>query len=102
MKRQLAKNMPALSALAVLLVAAAAVSVYVLAHQRLRFPLVQQRPFELKAEFATAQAITPGQGQTVRVSGVRVGDISGVQLKAGAALVVMSIEHKYRHLIHTD
>ena len=37
----------------------------------------------------TAQAVTPGQGQTVRVAGVRVGDISKVELKDGHAVVTM-------------
>ena len=39
-----------------------------LANQRLRFPW-EGAPFRIKAEFATAQAVTPGQGQTVRVVG---------------------------------
>ena len=37
----------------------------------------------LKAEFPTAQAVIAGQGQTVRVSGVRIGDIGDVELKDG-------------------
>ena len=41
----------------------------------------------MNAEFSTAQAVTPGQGQTVRVSGVQVGDIGGVTLKNGIAIV---------------
>ena len=36
--------------------------------------------FELKGEFATAQAITPGQGQTVDIAGVEVGQITKVDL----------------------
>ena len=42
-------------------------------NQRLRIPLLEEKPFELKADMSTAQAVTPGQGQTVRVAGVRVG-----------------------------
>ena len=32
--------------------------------------------YTLKAEFSTAQAVTPGQGQTVDIAGVKVGEIS--------------------------
>ena len=51
----------------------------------MRFPFVQAKPYQLKAEFSTAQAVIAGQGQTVRVSGVRIGDIGGVELKDGRA-----------------
>ena len=71
-----------------LAVIALAVAGYILHNQRLRFPFVQAKPFQLKAEFSTAQAVTPGQGQTVRVSGVRIGDIGGVDLKDGHAIVI--------------
>ena len=33
--------------------------------------------FALKAEFTSAQAITPGQGQAVVVAGIQIGDITG-------------------------
>ena len=56
----------------------------------------------INAEFSTAQAVTPGQGQTVTVSGVQVGEIGGVSLKNGTAVVAMDIDHKYKNLIHTD
>ena len=46
----------------------------------------------LKAEFQTAQAVIAGQGQTVRVSGVRIGDIGAVELKDGRAIVRMDID----------
>ena len=64
-----------------LIAVAAGVTLYLLDQQRMRFPW-EASPLVLKAEFATAQAVTAGQGQTVRVSGVRVGDIGDVQLKA--------------------
>ena len=32
----------------------------------------------MHAELATAQAVVPGQGQTVRVAGVRVGEVGDV------------------------
>ena len=65
----------ALAAILALIAVAAGVGGYILANQRLRFPLVEEAPMRLKAELATAQAVTPGQGQTVRVSGVQIGEI---------------------------
>ena len=64
-------------------------------NQRLRIPLLEEKPFELKAEMTTAQAVTPGQGQTVRVAGVRVGDIASVDLENGHAVVTMAIDRKF-------
>ena len=64
-------------------------------NQRLRIPLLEEKPFELKAELSTAQAVTPGQGQTVRVAGVRVGDISTVDYEDGLAVVTMDIDRKF-------
>src|SRR5690349_13972320 len=69
---------------------------YIIVHnQRLRIPLLESKPFELKADLSTAAAVTPGQGQTVRVAGVRVGDISSVDYQNGHAVVTMSIDRKF-------
>ena len=46
--------------------------------------------------------MTPGQGQSVRVSGVQIGEVGNVSLKSGVAVVQMNIDPKYSHLIHTD
>jgi phospholipid/cholesterol/gamma-HCH transport system substrate-binding protein len=100
-RRAIAKHARHLAAVAGLALIAAVVAGYILGHQRLRFPW-EGRPFELQAAFSTAQAVTPGQGQTVRVSGVRVGDISGVKLKDGRAVVTMSLDPQYKDLVHTD
>ena len=64
-------------------------------NERLRIPVIEERPFELKAEMETAQAVTPGQGQTVRVAGVRVGDIAKVEYDGGNAVVTMDIDQKF-------
>ena len=82
-------------AVASLIVIALAVTGYLVEKQRLRIPILQEKPFELKADFQTAQAVTPGQGQTVVVAGVKIGDISNVQLNNGVAEVTMDIERKF-------
>jgi phospholipid/cholesterol/gamma-HCH transport system substrate-binding protein len=78
------------------LVIVALVATYIITqNQRLRVPLLEEKPFELKAEMSTAQAVTPGQGQTVRVAGVRVGDIAAVEYEDGHAVVTMDIDRKF-------
>ena len=37
----------------------------------------------LKADFQTAQAVTPGQGQSVTIAGAKIGEISSVTLHEG-------------------
>lgn len=82
-----------------LVIVAAIVGGYILANQRIYFPswvpVVGKESFILKGEFATAQAITPGQGQTVDIAGVQVGEISNVELKDGRAIVTMRIDPRY-------
>ena len=96
------KNLGNFAAIIGLIVIAAGVSVVILHEQRLRFPFFQPKPFQLKAEFSTAQAVVAGQGQTVRVSGVRIGDIGGVDLKDGHAVIKMDIDPEYKDLVHTN
>ncbi|HEX6457957.1 MAG TPA: MlaD family protein [Thermoleophilaceae bacterium] len=90
--------------LAILGLVALAVGVggYIASHERLRFPFISSTPFPVNAAFTTAQAVTPGQGQTVRIAGVQVGSIGGVKLQNGHAVVRLDIDPKYRHLIHSD
>jgi phospholipid/cholesterol/gamma-HCH transport system substrate-binding protein len=88
-------------AIIVLIVLSAGVAGYILSHERLRFPW-QSAQFKLKANFSTAQAVTPGQGQTVRVSGVQVGDIGAVSLHNGVATVTMDLDSQYKNLVHSD
>jgi phospholipid/cholesterol/gamma-HCH transport system substrate-binding protein len=89
-------------ALTLLFAVALGAAGYMLAHQRLRFPLIESKPMQLKADFSDAQAVIPGQGQTVRVAGVKIGDIGKVDLKNGHAVVTLEIDKKYDRLIHQD
>jgi phospholipid/cholesterol/gamma-HCH transport system substrate-binding protein len=82
-------------AVAVLLVIGIGVTFYIVQEQRLRIPLLEDRPFELKAEFQTAQAVVPGQGQTIRVAGVRVGDVTDVSVENGVGVVSFAIDREY-------
>jgi phospholipid/cholesterol/gamma-HCH transport system substrate-binding protein len=86
----------------VLIAVAIGVSAYIVIHQRLRLPLVHEKPFVLKAEFSDAQAVLPGQGQTVRVAGMRVGDIGDVSLENGVAVVELELDREHRKLVHGD
>jgi phospholipid/cholesterol/gamma-HCH transport system substrate-binding protein len=82
-------------AVVALIVIAAGVSYYILQEQRLRIPILEEKPLELKAEFETAQAVVPGQGQTLRVAGVRVGDVSDVELEDGSAVVTFEVDREF-------
>ena len=65
-------------------------------------PAIGSDRFEVKAEFASAQAVTPGQGQSVDIAGIKVGDVTGVELDEGHAVVTMEVENKYASLINED
>ncbi len=102
MKRAIKTHLNDFVAILGLLVLSFAVAGYILSHERFHFPFLQSSPFTVNAEFSTAQAVTPGQGQSVRVSGVQIGQIGNVTLKNGMATVSLQITDQYKHLIHTD
>jgi len=82
-------------AILVLLVVALASKYIIVQQQRLRLPILEDKPFELKAEFSSSQAVVPGQGQTINVAGVEIGEVEDVQLENGHALVTFGIDRKY-------
>jgi phospholipid/cholesterol/gamma-HCH transport system substrate-binding protein len=102
MSRVIGKNLLSFAAILGLVAIAVVVGGYILHEQRLRFPLVQDKPVRMNVELDTAQAVTPGQGQTVQVAGVRIGDIADVTLRGGRALVGLDIDRQYADLIHRD
>jgi phospholipid/cholesterol/gamma-HCH transport system substrate-binding protein len=75
---------------------------YILSNQRLRFPILEDKPFNIKVELPDAQAVQPGQGQTVRTAGVSIGQIGEVKLEDGKAVVTLELEKKYEGYIKQD
>ena len=102
MRRAITSHMRDFVALVVLFGVAAGCTAYILSNQRLRFPVVEEKPFILKAAFSDAQAVVPGQGQTIRVAGMRIGDIGDVELREGVAVVRMEIDREHDDLVHAD
>ncbi len=102
MKRQIRKFFKPVLAILGLMLIAGAVSAVILTNQRLRFPFFSPTPIRMAAELDNAQAVTPGQGQTVQVAGVQIGDIADVKLRDGRAVVGLDIEPKFKDLIRTD
>ncbi len=99
MKKALKDHLGDFVAILALFIAALGIGAYILSNQRLRFPLVQDKPFVVKVQLDDAQAVQPGQGQTVRTAGVEIGEIGKVQLKDGKALVELQLEPKYKNYV---
>ena len=89
---------------AILVLAAIAIgcAAYILNEQRFRMPFVEEGPFELKAKLGNAQGVMPGQGQTIRVAGMRVGDLGEVTLEDGLAVVKLEFDPEYDDLVRSD
>jgi phospholipid/cholesterol/gamma-HCH transport system substrate-binding protein len=95
MKRALREHSRDVLAVAGLVVLGLVSTWIIVQNQRLRVPFIEETPFQLKAEMETAQAVAPGQGQTVRVAGVRVGDVADVEYEDGTAVVTMDIDREF-------
>ncbi|MEK6327359.1 MAG: MlaD family protein [Actinomycetota bacterium] len=106
MRRAIREHLRDFVAIAVLVVLAVVTTGVILASQTTLLPswvpFIGDDKFELKAEFSSAQAVTPGQGQTVTIAGINVGQVSGSELDSGRAIVTMQVDHKYAELIHPD
>jgi phospholipid/cholesterol/gamma-HCH transport system substrate-binding protein len=95
MQEAIRKNLRNFVAVMVLLVVALVTTYVIIQEQRLRIPVLEEKPFELKAEFETAQAVVPGQGQTLRVAGVRIGDVQDVEVENGVGVVTFAIDREF-------
>ena len=99
MKTAIRKHTKDFIAILALGIAAFAVGAFILSHQRFYLPhwvpVIGSDFVDYQAEMSTAQAFTPGQGQTVLVAGVPIGEIGNVELKDGRARITMKIRRKY-------
>ncbi|MDX6665176.1 MAG: phospholipid/cholesterol/gamma-HCH transport system substrate-binding protein [Solirubrobacteraceae bacterium] len=99
MRNAIGKYSRDFAALILLFVVGLGVGGYILSNQRFYLPkwvpIVGSDFVDYKAEFSTGKSLTPGQGQTVDIAGVPVGEIGDVNLVNGRAVVTMKIEAKY-------
>ncbi len=101
MRRAISKHATEFATILAMIALAAAVAIYITSHERLTLPgwvPGVQKQFKLDVEFSTAQAVTPGQGQTVDISGVQVGRVTGVGLRDGRAVVSTAITPRFAHV----
>jgi phospholipid/cholesterol/gamma-HCH transport system substrate-binding protein len=103
---QIERYRSAFIAVVTMVVIAAAVGGYILAHENLKLPswvpVLGHSYYTLEAEFQTAQAVTPGQGQAVTIAGAKVGEIATVDLRNGVAVVAMHVTPKYAKYIYRN
>ena len=93
MKRAIRIHRGNFIAIVALVVGAMAVSAYILLHQP-AFTLFKSY-YVVRVPFSTAAAVKAGQGQTVNIAGVPVGQVGGTSLENGTAIVTMDIYKKY-------
>lgn len=99
MRRAIEKHLAHFVALFFIALIAVAVAGYILSQVRFNppawVPVIGKDFYHLKVELETAQAVVPGQGQTVNIAGVKVGDVGTVTLKNGHAVVSVNMDTKY-------
>jgi phospholipid/cholesterol/gamma-HCH transport system substrate-binding protein len=104
--RELRRQFGTLVLMAVLAVTGLGVGAYLVAQERIQWPswvpFLGQHYFVLSAQVTAVDGVLPGQGQAVTVSGVTIGEISGVALKSGVPVLSMNIDSQYSHRIYPN
>jgi phospholipid/cholesterol/gamma-HCH transport system substrate-binding protein len=99
-KRAIKKQAPVFVAILCLFVTSIGIAAYILSNQRFYLPawvpVLGTDFYTVKAELPSGQAVVPGQGQTVNVAGVKIGEVGSVTLEDGKAVVEMQIKDEYR------
>jgi len=100
MRRAIRKHLRDFIAILFLVLVAAGTASYILSNQRFYLPAwvpgLGSDFYTVEAEFETGQAVVPGQGQTVNIAGVKVGDLGEVELEDGVAVVELKIQDEYK------
>src|SRR5271155_1116369 len=101
---QIERYRSAFIAVVTMVVIAALVGGYILAHENIIlpgwFPVLGKSYYMLNADLQTAQALTPGQGEAVTIAGAKIGEIASVDLREGVARVTMRLTPKYARIYH--
>ena len=99
MKKAIQKHMRDFLALFFMVLIAFGVTSYILSQERFHLPkwvpVVGSDFYKLNVELQTGQAVVPGQGQTINIAGVKVGDVQSVHLENGVAVVSVNMDKKY-------
>jgi phospholipid/cholesterol/gamma-HCH transport system substrate-binding protein len=99
MRRQIKKQARVFTAVLLLVAGALGIVGYLLSNQRFYlpawFPVLGTDFYEVEAVLPTGQAVVPGQGQTVNVAGVKVGEVGEVEVEDGRAVVEMQIQENH-------
>ena len=99
MRKAIEKHLRDFLALFFMALVAIGVTSYILSQERFHLPkwvpAIGSDFYKLNVEFQTGQAVVPGQGQTINIAGVKVGDVSSVHLKNGVAIVSVDMDRKY-------
>lgn len=90
MIRNLRQEARWLGVIGVIVAVALAAAAYLLSNQRLTSPFAER--YTLFAELADASAVRPGLGAPVNVAGVKVGQIGGVELEDGRAVLELRLD----------
>src|SRR3954449_1212864 len=90
LRRQIERYGRWLAVILALVVVAAVSGTWILVNQRLQTPF--DHSYRVRAEFASTAGLSPGLGNPVDVSGVRVGSIGSVKLADGRAQVELRID----------
>lgn len=104
--RELRRQLGSIVLMVLLAIVGLGTGAYLVVHQRIQWPswlpLVGKHYFVLNARVSAVSGVLPGQGQAVTVSGVTVGQISGVRLTDGVPVVTMNIDPQYANRIYPN
>src|SRR4051794_1571830 len=100
LRRQIERYGRWLAAIVALVVASAVAGAWIMINQRLQTPFDDH--YVVRVEFATTAGLSPGLGNPVNVSGVRVGTIGDVKLRDGRADVQLRIDPDKLPAVHRD
>lgn len=106
MRRVLQRYAVPFAAIIAIIAMGLGVSAYILGNQRFYLPkwvpVIGSDFVDYTIDFKTAKAVSPGQGQTVTIAGVNVGEIADVQLNQGRGRVTVKIQRRYANRVRTD
>src|SRR4051794_21802163 len=100
LRRQIERYARWLVVIGALVVVATVCGIWILVNQRLQTPL--DHHYTVRVEFETTAGLSPGLGNPVNVSGVRVGEIGSVTLRSGGSQVQLRIDPNKLPAVHRD